>query len=337
MKAIGYTESLPIDNDASLIDVIIDEPTPSGRDLKVKVKAVAVNPVDFKIRQNVLPETGTTKILGWDAVGEVVEVGDQASLFAPGDSVYYAGDLTRQGTNAQYHVVDERIVGKKPQSLSDAQAAALPLTTITAWELLFEHLALTQDESAEQVLLIVGASGGVGSIMVQLAATLTSATIIATASRDSSRDWVKSLGAHHVIDHSQPMTEQIEALGVGPVTHVASLTHTDSYLDTYVEVLKPMGKIALIDDPENLDIRLLKPKSISLHWEFMFTRSMFQTTDMLAQHTLLNEVSRLIDDGKLKTTFGQHLGKINAANLRKAHAILESGKSIGKLVLEGFE
>lgn len=337
MKAIGYTESLPIDNDASLIDVIIDEPTPSGRDLKVKVKAVAVNPVDFKIRQNVSPETGTTKILGWDAVGEVVEVGDQASLFAPGDSVYYADDLTRQGTNAQYHVVDERIVGKKPQSLSDAQAAALPLTTITAWELLFEHLALTQDESAEQVLLIVGASGGVGSIMVQLAATLTSATIIATASRDSSRDWVKSLGAHHVIDHSQPMTEQIEALGVGPVTHVASLTHTDSYLDTYVEVLKPMGKIALIDDPENLDIRLLKPKSISLHWEFMFTRSMFQTTDMLAQHTLLNEVSRLIDDGKLKTTFGQHLGKINAANLRKAHAILESGKSIGKLVLEGFE
>ena len=337
MKAIGYTESLPIDNDASLIDVIIDEPTPSGRDLKVKVKAVAVNPVDFKIRQNVSPETGTTKILGWDAVGEVVEVGDQASLFAPGDSVYYAGDLTRQGTNAQYHVVDERIVGKKPQSLSDAQAAALPLTTITAWELLFEHLALTQDESAEQVLLIVGASGGVGSIMVQLAATLTSATIIATASRDSSRDWVKSLGAHHVIDHSQPMTEQIEALGVGPVTHVASLTHTDSYLDTYVEVLKPMGKIALIDDPENLDIRLLKPKSISLHWEFMFTRSMFKTTDMLAQHTLLNEVSRLIDDGKLKTTFGQHLGKINAANLRKAHAILESGKSIGKLVLEGFE
>lgn len=337
MKAIGYTESLPIDNDASLIDVIIDEPSPSGRDLKVKVKAVAVNPVDFKIRQNVSPETGTTKILGWDAVGEVVEVGDQASLFAPGDSVYYADDLTRQGTNAQYHVVDERIVGKKPQSLSDAQAAALPLTTITAWELLFEHLALTQDESAEQVLLIVGASGGVGSIMVQLAATLTSATIIATASRDSSRDWVKSLGAHHVIDHSQPMTEQIEALGVGPVTHVASLTHTDSYLDTYVEVLKPMGKIALIDDPENLDIRLLKPKSISLHWEFMFTRSMFQTTDMLAQHTLLNEVSRLIDDGKLKTTFGQHLGKINAANLRKAHAILESGKSIGKLVLEGFE
>lgn len=337
MKAIGYTESLPIDNDASLIDVIIDEPTPSGRDLKVKVKAVAVNPVDFKIRQNVSPETGTTKILGWDAVGEVVEVGDQASLFAPGDSVYYADDLTRQGTNAQYHVVDERIVGKKPQSLSDAQAAALPLTTITAWELLFEHLALTQDESAEQVLLIVGASGGVGSIMVQLAATLTSATIIATASRDSSRDWVKSLGAHHVIDHSQPMTEQIEALGVGPVTHVASLTHTDSYLDTYVEVLKPMGKIALIDDPDNLDIRLLKPKSISLHWEFMFTRSMFQTTDMLAQHTLLNEVSRLIDDGKLKTTFGQHLGKINAANLRKAHAILESGKSIGKLVLEGFE
>ena len=337
MKAIGYTESLPIDNDASLIDVIIDEPTPSGRDLKVKVKAVAVNPVDFKIRQNVSPETGTTKILGWDAVGEVVEVGDQASLFAPGDSVYYAGDLTRQGTNAQYHVVDERIVGKRPQSLSDAQAAALPLTTITAWELLFEHLALTQDENAEQVLLIVGASGGVGSIMVQLAATLTSATIIATASRDSSRDWVKSLGAHHVVDHSQPMTEQIEALGVGPVTHVASLTHTDSYLDTYVEVLKPMGKIALIDDPENLDIRLLKPKSISLHWEFMFTRSMFQTTDMLAQHTLLNEVSRLIDDGKLKTTFGQHLGKINAANLRKAHAILESGKSIGKLVLEGFE
>jgi zinc-binding alcohol dehydrogenase family protein len=341
MKAIGYIESLPLTDASSLMDIDIPQPQVSGRDLLVKISAIAVNPVDFKIRQNVSGTDEAHKVLGWDAVGEVVASGGDVALFEPGDMVFYAGDLNRSGSNAEYQLVDERLVGRKPKSLSNAEAAAMPLTTITAWEMLFEHLALEKvdagaNDKSGEILLIVGASGGVGSIMVQLAKHLTGATIIATASRQSSSDWVKELGADYVVDHSQPLAPQIEALGIGAVTHVASLTHTDSYLDTYVEVLKPMGRIALIDDPQSLDISKLKPKSISLHWEFMFTRSMYQTEDMEEQHKLLNAVADLIDKGVIKTTLGKHLGKINAANLREAHALLESGKSIGKIVLEGF-
>ena len=351
MKAIGYTESRPVTDAQALVDIELPKPEATGRDLLIKVNAIAVNPVDFKIRQNVAGTEQAPKILGWDAVGEVVATGDQVSLFSPGDIVFYAGDLNRQGSNAEYQLVDERIVGNKPKSLSNAQAAAMPLTTITAWELIFEHLKLEKvadsaaknsvNDSAKasnlnETLLIVGASGGVGSIMIQLVKTLTNATVIATASRQSSADWVKELGADYVVDHSKPLAAQIKELGIGDVTHIASLTHTDSYLDDYVDVLKPMGKVALIDDPESLDITKLKPKSISLHWEFMFTRSMFQTDDMIAQHTLLNEVADLIDRGLIKTTLGKHMGEINAANLREAHALLESGKSIGKIVLENF-
>lgn len=341
MKAIGYNQSLPITDSASLIDIELPQPKASGHDLLVRVSSIAVNPVDCKIRQNVAPESGQYKVLGWDAVGEVVAIGESVSNFQPGDMVFYAGDLHRQGSNAQYQLVDERIVGNKPKSLSDSEAAALPLTAITAWELLFERLTIKQQqpdstERSNDIILIVGAAGGVGSILVQLANTLTGATVIATASRESSATWVKELGADYVIDHAKPLVEQIEQLAIGQVTHVASLTHTDSYLDSYVELLAPMGKIALIDDPKSIDILKLKPKSLSLHWEFMFTRSMFKTTDMSEQHRVLNNIADLIDQGHIKTTVGKNLGSINAENLRAAHAALEAGKSIGKIVLQGF-
>lgn len=341
MKAIGYTQSLPINNPHSLVDIELPKPSASGHDLLVQVKSIAVNPVDFKIRQNVPSDNGQYKVIGWDAVGEVIATGELVSDFKPGDKVYYAGDLNRSGSNAEYQLVDERIVGNKPRSLSDSEAAALPLTTITAWELLFERLAISQQhpndkDKSDDIILIVGAAGGVGSMLVQFASVLTGATVIGTASRESSAQWVKKLGADYVVDHSEPLKEQIEQLNIGQVTHVASLTHTDSYLDSYVELLAPMGKIALIDDPESLDITKLKPKSLSLHWEFMFTRSMFQSKDIKEQHRLLNKVSDLIDQGFIQTTVGKHLGKINAENLRAAHEALESGKSIGKIVLEGF-
>jgi zinc-binding alcohol dehydrogenase family protein len=341
MKAIGYTQSLPISDPLSLIDIELKQPAAAGYDLLVRINAIAVNPVDCKIRQNVSPEGDEYKIIGWDAVGEVAAIGGSVSNFNPGDRVFYAGDLNRQGSNAEYQIVDERLVGNKPKSLSDSEAAALPLTAITAWELLFERLAITQQhpdskEQSNDVILIVGAAGGVGSILVQLASVLTGATVIASASRESSKTWVKQLGADYVIDHSKPLPAQIEQLNIGQVTHVASLTHTDSYIDSYVELLAPMGKIALIDDPKSLDISKLKQKSLSLHWEFMFTRSMFKTKDMIEQHHILNKVSQLIDQGYIQTTVGKNLGTINAKNLKAAHKEIESGKSIGKIVLEGF-
>jgi zinc-binding alcohol dehydrogenase family protein len=341
MKAIGYTQSLPISDPLSLSDIELKQPVAAGYDLLVRINAIAVNPVDCKIRQNVSPEGDEYKIIGWDAVGEVAAIGGSVSNFNPGDRVFYAGDLNRQGSNAEYQIVDERLVGNKPKSLSDSEAAALPLTAITAWELLFERLAITQQhpdskEQSNDVILIVGAAGGVGSILVQLASVLTGATVIASASRESSKTWVKQLGADYVIDHSKPLPAQIEQLNIGQVTHVASLTHTDSYIDSYVELLAPMGKIALIDDPKSLDISKLKQKSLSLHWEFMFTRSMFKTKDMIEQHHILNKVSQLIDQGYIQTTVGKNLGTINAKNLKAAHKEIESGKSIGKIVLEGF-
>lgn len=345
MKAVGYTQSLPITEAESLMDIELPQPVATGRDLLVKVRAVAVNPVDYKIRQNVSAEEGQYKVIGWDAVGEVVATGEQVTLFQPGDQVFYAGDLTRSGSNAEYQLVDERIVGHKPKSLSDAEAAALPLTSITAWELLFEHLQLQKQapdarQSTDEVLLVVGAAGGVGSILVQLAKTLTGATVIATASREASRNWVTELGADFVVDHSQPLKPQIDALiaggKTGPVTHVASLNATEQYFDSYVELLVPFGRIAMIDDPETLDVMKIKPKSLSLHIEFMFARSMHQAADMQAQHELLEQVAELVDRGALRTTVGKQLGTINAANLRAAHGELESGRAVGKIVLEGF-
>ena len=341
MKAVGYINALPINEVNALVGIELPRPEASGHDLLVNVNAIAVNPVDCKIRQNVAVENGKYKVIGWDAVGQVVAAGEQMTRFSLGDVVYSAGDLTRQGSNAKYQLVDERIVGAKPKSLSNAEAAALPLTAITAWELLFERLSITQQapestDKSNDIILVVGAAGGVGSILLQLAAAMTGATIIATASRERSQAWVKKLGAHYVVDHTQPLQPQIEALNIGLVTHVASLNGTDAYFETYIELLAPFGKIGLIDDPKNVNVNLMKRKSLSLHWEFMYTRSMFQTKDMLKQGELLNRISDLIDQGYLQTTIGKNLGLINAANLKLAHAGIESGQSIGKIVLEGF-
>ncbi|WP_440905403.1 zinc-binding alcohol dehydrogenase family protein [Catenovulum sp. SX2] len=341
MKAIGYTESLEIGNPQSLQDIELAIPQSQGHDLLVKINAIAVNPVDYKIRQCVQPENNQAKVLGWDAVGEVVAVGDKVSLFNVGDQVFYAGDLTRQGANAQYQLVDERIVGRKPSSLTNAEAAAIPLTAITAWEMLFDHLQIQQQsagntQKTDEVILVTGAAGGVGSILIQIVKAITGATVIATASRESSKQWVTELGADYVVDHSKPLAPQIESLNIGFVTHVASLNGTDNYLDDYIQVLKPFGKLALIDESQNFDINKLKYKAISTHWELMFTRSMFKTDDMIEQHKLLNQVAKLIDQGHIKTTLGKHLGTINAENLRQAHAELEARSVIGKIVLEGF-
>ena len=338
MKAIAYLQSLPAEHPESLQDLQLPEPSPGPRDLLVEVKAISVNPVDTKIRSNVAPEDQQPKVLGWDATGVVKAVGSEVSLFQPGDQVFYAGAINRAGANSELHVVDERIVGRMPSSLSFAQAAALPLTAITAWELLFERLQIAEGNTDQgQSLLIVGAAGGVGSILTQLARQLTGLTVIGTASRPETQAWVRDLGAHHVIDHRKPLSEELKRIGIDQVTHVASLTQTDQHFDQLVEALAPQGRLALIDDPaQPLDVMKLKGKSLSLHWELMFTRSLFATADMIEQHHLLNRVSQLVDDGVLKTTLGEHFGTINAHNLRRAHALLESGSSRGKIVLEGF-
>ena len=337
MKAVAYQKSLPISEANSLLDVSLPDPRPASRDLLVKVKAVSVNPVDTKIRMRAEPAEGEYKVLGWDATGIVESVGDACSLFKPGDEVWYAGAIDRPGTNSELHLVDERIVGKKPSTLDFAQAAALPLTSITAWEILFDRLGiLPSKRNTGQSLLIMGAAGGVGSILTQLASCLTGLTVIGTASRPETTQWVKSLGADYVIDHHKPLLEQLNQTGINNITHVASLTKSDLHLDSLVELIAPFGKIAMIDDPGQLDFTKLKTKSISLHWELMFTRSLFATPDMIEQHRLLNEMSELVDAGLIKTTFREHYGTINAENLKRAHALIESGQSLGKIVLEGF-
>jgi NADPH2:quinone reductase len=337
MKAVGYKKPLPIDVPESLLDVQLPTPQATGRDLLVEVKAVSVNPVDVKVRASAAPDQDDYKILGWDAAGIVKEAGPETSLFKPGDEVYYAGSIARSGTNAEFHLVNERIVGKKPKSLSFAHAAALPLTTITAWELLFDRFGVKPGNATKGGrLLIVGGAGGVGSILIQLARKLTSLIVIATASRPETRQWCLDLGAHHVIDHTKPFAEQLAAIGSPEVEFIASLTATATHYPALVGVLAPQGKFGLIDDPVSLDATPLKRKAASLHWEFMFTRSLFETPDMIAQHRLLNEVSELVDAGVIRTTFADSLGTINAANLKKAHVLIESGRSRGKIVLEGF-
>ncbi len=337
MKAVAYTRNQAITAAESLIDLELPAPVPGEFDLQVDVKAISVNPVDIKIRANVAPEQGTPKVIGWDAAGIVRAVGPKVSLFKPGDKVWYAGSLVRPGANSELHVVDERIVGRMPASLGFAEAAALPLTAITAWELLFDRLqVLDNANAAGKSLLIVGAAGGVGSILTQLARQLTGLTVIGTASRPETQAWVKELGAHHVIDHSKDFEPQLQALGISGVDYVASLNQSTQHFPQLAAVVAPQGRIALIDDPEMIDVRLLKRKSVSLHWEFMFTRSMFGTDDQIAQHRLLNRVADLVDAGTVKTTLAEHFGTINAANLKRAHALIESGKAKGKVVLEGF-
>ena len=336
MKAVGHRANLPITDANALIDFDAPKPMPGARDLLVKVAAVAVNPVDWKVRTKFpLPE-GETRILGWDACGTVEAVGQQARRFKPGDQVYYAGSLVRPGSNAEYQAVDERIVGRKPKSLTVAEAAALPLTTITAWELLLDRLGVAQGGGKGQSLLIIGGAGGVGSILIQLARQLTGLTVITTASRPETTEWCRTLGAHQVIDHRNPLGDQLKAAGSAQVDFIAALTETETHFPALAEAVKPQGRVAVIDDPAQLNVNLLKRKSASLHWEFMFTRSMFETADIEAQAKLLDEVSALVDAGRIRTTLAERYGAINAANLKRAHAFIESGKAKGKVVLEGF-
>ena len=337
MKAVGYQKSLPITEAKSLVDIELPKPMPGRRDLLVKVQAVSVNPVDTKMRMRAEPPAGGWQVLGWDAVGVVEGAGPDAQLFKAGDSVFYAGSIDRQGTNAEFHLVDERIVGPKPKNLSSAEAAALPLTAITAWETLFDRLDVRKPvPGAANTILIIGGAGGVGSIAIQLARTLTDLTVIATASRPETVAWAKQLGAHHVVDHGKPLAVEVARLGLGAPAFVFSTTKTDRHFDQIVEVMAPQGRFGLIDDPDLIDVRKLKRKSVSLHWEAMFTRSTFETADILEQHKLLTEVSSLVEAGKITTTLGETFGTINAANLRRAHALIESGKAKGKIVLEGF-
>ncbi len=338
MRAYGYKQATETLTETAFQAVNIAKPVPAGRDLLVRIDAVSVNPVDTKIRRTVSASAEEIKVLGWDAVGTVVDTGKNAQLFKAGDRVFYAGDISRPGSNSEYQLIDERIVGKAPNSLNDCEAAAMPLTSITAYELLFDRLQVAKGaDSQGQVLLISGAAGGVGSILIQLARKLTSLTVVATASRDETRDWVKKMGAHHVIDHSQDLAPQYEALGLDKVDYVASLTHTQDHIAALTDLMKPQSRFGLIDDPGALEVGLLKRKSISLHWEFMYTRPLFNTDDVLRQHEILNEVSGMLDSGELVTTFNTHLGPVNAENLYEAHRILESGSAIGKIVLAPFE
>lgn len=335
MKAIGFKQSLPADNASALEDLELDAPIMRERDLLVRVRAVSVNPVDTKMRLRAVPKTGEYTVLGWDAAGVVEAVGSAVSMFKPGDKVWYAGAIDRPGSNAELQAVDERIVAKMPQSLSFGHAAAMPLTAITAWELLFDRFKL--DSRSEGALLVIGGAGGVGSMVIQLAKKLTALTVIATASRPESQKWVRELGADHTINHQQNLALQLRELGFESVPYILALTQTEKHLAAMADVIAPQGAIGVIDDPASLDIVPFKRKSVAFHWELMFTRSLFQTADMIAQHKLLAEVAGLVDRGSLMSTLQYRFGTINAANLLRAHQQLESGTTIGKIVLEGFE
>jgi zinc-binding alcohol dehydrogenase family protein len=338
MKAIGYQNKLPATDPQALVDITLPDPVAQGRDLLVEVRAVSVNPVDTKVRKSAKPDAGAWKVLGWDATGIVKAVGPDVTLFKPGDRVWYAGSIARAGSNSELQLVDERIVGHMPTSLDFGPAAALPLTGLTAWEMLFDRMQVPTDDSGKgKTLLVIGASGGVGSILVQLARQLTQLTIIGTASRPETQDWVRELGAHHVIDHSKPLAEEIRKAGLPAPDYVASLTHSDQHFDQVVEAIAPQGKYSLIDDPTTpIDILKFKRKAVSLHWELMFTRALFETADMIEQHRILDRLAELVDAGTIRTTVNENYGRINAENLRRAHAMIESNRARGKIVLEGF-
>ena len=337
MRAVGFTANLPISDPAALLDLDLPEPgLPAGRDLLVRVRAVSVNPRDAKSRLSLPASPEKPVVPGYDASGVVEAAGPEAKLFRPGDEVFYAGTLDRPGSNAEWQLVDERIVGRKPASLDHKAAASLPLTALTAWEMLFDRLEIPRGGGEGEALLMLGGAGGVPSIAIQLLRRLTSLTVIATASRPESAAWVRDLGAQHVVDHSQPLAAQVKALGAGPVRYVFS-THTDAR--AWAEIAKliaPQGRFGLIDDPEPLDLRLVKFKSVSIHWEAMFTRPMFRTADMVRQHETLDGVASLVDAGALRATAAQDYGPMSAATLRRAHAAVEAGDTVGKIVLGGF-
>jgi zinc-binding alcohol dehydrogenase family protein len=338
MVAIGYAASLPISDNRSLFEFETPVPRPQDRDLLVRVAAVSVNPVDVKVRMRKQGTEAQPVILGYDAAGVVEAVGSGCRLFRPGERVYYAGNVNRPGTNAPFHLVDERIVGHAPKSLSFVEAAALPLTTITAWELLFDRIGVRRGEGADRrSLLVVGGAGGVGSIAIQLARKLTGLSVIATASRPETQTWVRGLGAHHVIDHSKPFAPQLKAAGFPTVDIVLALTGTSRNAGQITEVISPQGRLGLIEGADSLkafDMAALWPKCVSIHPELMFTRSTFGTPDMIEQHRLLSEVAELVDRGVLRTTMTGTFGRLSAADLKRAHAQLESGTTIGKVVLE---
>ncbi|MGV9890152.1 zinc-binding alcohol dehydrogenase family protein [Streptomyces sp. NPDC003395] len=336
MPAVAYRKSLPVDDAESLVDLTLPVPRPGPRDLLVQVEAIAVNPVDYKIRQNSDPG-GEPKVLGWDAAGTVVAVGEEVESFRVGDEVFYAGALDRPGANSRFHAVDERIAGHKPASLSFAEAAALPLTSLTAWEGLFEHLGLhTGALKQSGTLLVTAAAGGVGAMVSQLARALTSLTVIGTASRPETAEFARRMGAAHLVDHREPLAPQVREVAPEGVDFVFGTAGTDRNLAAYAEIVKPFGRIVAIDDFGPVEIGLLKSKSISFHWEFMFTRSLHRTADLAEQGRILDQISRLVDAGILTTTATTDLGKINTEHLREAHRILESGKAIGKITLTGF-
>lgn len=336
MKAVGFTRYLPIDDPQSLIDLDLPKPAPQGRDILVAVRAVAVNPVDTKVRSPKDKVEDAPRVIGYDASGVVEAVGPDVTLFRPGDEVYYAGDITRPGTNQEFHLVDERIVGRKPSSLSFAEAAALPLTTITAYESLFHRLRIDRDGAdAGRSILIIGGAGGVGSIGIQLAKRA-GLTVIATASRPETVAWVRELGADHVVSHREPLAPQVRALGIEHVDHVAIFNDMRHWLDA-VELIRPQGSIVTIDDTHlPMPMEQMKTKAASLHWELMFTRAMFATPDMIEQHRLLTFVAGEIDAGRLRTTLAETLSPIDARTLREAHRRIETGTARGKIVVEGF-
>ncbi len=335
MKALGYTERGPISAETSVVEFDTEMPSPGIHDLLVEVCGVSVNPVDVKVRANREPEGGP-RILGFDAAGVVRETGADVTRFKPGDEVFYAGEFTRPGSNAAFQAVDERLVGRKPSSLSFSDAAGMPLTSITAWELLFDSFSIEEGGGKGETLLIIGGAGGVGSVLIQLAKKLTGLTVVASASRDDSVAWVRKMGADHVVNHRNPLNEEMKALGIAP-NFVATLNQTDRHFSAIIDLIKPRGHIALIDDPQGIDISAIKLKALSYSWEFMFARSMFQTDDMDAQHQLLCRVADMLDSGTLISTVNKHCGALNEANLREALAHQEAGAAIGKTVLDGIE
>jgi len=338
MRAIAYRKPGPIDRPDALVDIELPRPAPTGRDILVAIEAVSVNPVDAKVRGAVSPFQGRAeRILGWDAAGVVEAVGPEVTRFKVGDAVFYAGDLSRDGSNAEYQLVDERIVGHRPRSIGAAEAAALPLTVITAWETLFDRLRVTDPPAGgAPTILIIGGAGGVGSAAIQLARARTNLKVIATASRSETQAWVRELGAHYVLDHRQPLAPQIAGHELGAPTFVFSTTHTDRHLADIAELIAPQGRFALIDDPASLDIIGFKRKAVSVHWELMFTRSLFDTPDVGEQGRLLDAVAELVDDGRIRTTVTDTLSPINAANLTEAHRRIESATTRGKIVVAGW-